>query len=330
MSPLRLGGAGRTRPSRGGRAERATVQPIALRPAPHPHLELLHRPTHRPQPVPAGRDAQGQRMFTPPEILYSVFTVLHITHHPLKHEGVPMSSIMKPIERPLALGEQVYSKLRTSIRDGLIASGQPLQEVQLAEQLGVSRTPVREALRRLSSEGLLVSDGRSFVVPELTLDDINDIYEIRMLVEPAAIRYVARLASLPEVRRPLDEALQAATRAHVQGDADAFRGATIRFRAAWLALVANPRLVHIIEQYADHMLRIRRLTLDNYEMRKIVLQGLGRIAAALAEGDGELASAAMREHIEKARVAFIDALGLHESQASAPARGNRTRPDAKP
>lgn len=232
-------------------------------------------------------------------------------------------SPLKPIERPLALGEQVYHKLRASIRDGLIAGGQPLQEVQLAEQLGVSRTPVREALRRLSSEGLLASDGRSFIVPELTLDDVNDIYEIRSLVEPAAIRHVARFTTSAEVRRPLDEALQAATRAHEQGDADAFRGANIRFRAAWLALVPNPRLVHIIEQYADHMQRIRRLTLDDYATRKIVLHGLGRLAAALATGDGELAAAAMLEHLGQARVAFIHAVGLDTPRTAAAGDGLR-------
>ena len=78
-----------------------------------------------------------------------------------------MVSIIKPLKRPLALGDQVYQTLRGHLRDGTIGAGQPLQEVQLADKLGVSRTPVREALTRLASEGLLASDGRSFVVPAL-------------------------------------------------------------------------------------------------------------------------------------------------------------------
>ena len=69
--------------------------------------------------------------------------------------------------------------------------GQPLQEEVLAAQLGVSRTPVREALTRLASEGLLASDGRSFVVPALTERDIDEIYELRLMLEPEALRRVA-------------------------------------------------------------------------------------------------------------------------------------------
>ncbi|CAI07256.1 GntR family transcriptional regulator [Aromatoleum aromaticum] len=217
---------------------------------------------------------------------------------------------LKPVERPLALGEQVYHKLRSHLRNGMIVAGQPLQEVQLAEQLGVSRTPVREALRRLSSEGLLVSDGRSFVVPALTLDDVNDIYEIRFLVETAAIRRIAAFTQSPAMRRSIDDALAAAMRAHEANDADAFREANISFRAAWLALVPNPRLVRIVEQYADHMQRIRTLTLGDAQIRTIVLRGLNRITAALAVGDGDTAAAAMLEHLGEAKRSFIAAVGL--------------------
>ncbi len=219
---------------------------------------------------------------------------------------------LKPVERPLALGEQVYHTLRSHLRNGQIVAGQPLQEVQLAEQLGVSRTPVREALRRLASEGLLVSDGRSFIVPALTLDDVNDIYEIRFLIEPAAIKSIAGLTHSRELRRSIEDALAAAARAHKAEDAVGFRDATIRFRDAWLALVPNPRLVRIVEQYADHMQRIRTLTLDDSETRTIVLRGLNRITTALAAGDGDSAAAAMLEHLGEAKRAFIAAVGLAE------------------
>lgn len=225
-----------------------------------------------------------------------------------------MAPTLKPVERPLALGEQVYHTLRSHLRTGMIVAEQPLQEVQLAEQLGVSRTPVREALRRLSSEGLLVSDGRSFIVPALTLDDVNDIYEIRFLIEPAAIRRIAPFTRSPEKRRSIEDALAAAARAHKAGDTEAFREANICFRAAWLALVPNPRLVRIVEQYSDHMQRIRTLTLGNDEIRTIVLLGMNRIAAALAAGDGDAAAKAMHDHLQEAKHAFIAAVGLVEPE----------------
>lgn len=221
-----------------------------------------------------------------------------------------MVSSLKPVERPLALGEQVYHTLRTHLRNGLIVAGQPLQEVQLAEKLGVSRTPVREALTRLASEGLLASDGRSFVVPALTLDDVDDIYEVRFLIEPAAIRRVAEFTTDPAVRAPIEDALAAAAAANKSGDADAFRETNVRFRSAWLALVPNRRLVKVVEQYADHMQHIRTLTLGSAKVRAIVLKGLRRITAALAAGDGDTAAAAMHDHLMEAKRAFIAAVGL--------------------
>ncbi len=221
-----------------------------------------------------------------------------------------MNLALKPVERPLALGEQVYHSLRTLLRNGQIALGQPLQEVQLAEQLGVSRTPVRQAMTRLASEGLLVSDGRSFVVPRLTLRDVDDIYEVRFLIEPAAIRSVAAFTTARAVRAPLDAALAAAVAAQKAGDAEAFREAHRRFRAAWLALVPNRRLVRVVEQYADHLQHIRALTLGNAQVRAIVLKGHRRIAAALAAGDGEAAADAMHSNLTEAKRAFMAAIGL--------------------
>ena len=227
--------------------------------------------------------------------------------------GPSLVSALKPVERPLALGEQVYHTLRSHLRNGAIQVGQPLQEVQLAEKLGVSRTPVREALARLASDGLLVSEGRSFMVPALTLADVDDIYEIRFLIEPAALRRVAEFTADAATRAPIETALSDAIRAHDAADAEAFREANVRFRAAWLALVPNPRLVRVVEQYSEHMQHIRTLTLGDAAVRNIVLAGLGRITAALTAGDAAAAAAAMHEHLREAKHAFIVAVGLDEA-----------------
>ena len=222
---------------------------------------------------------------------------------------------LKPVERPLALTEQVYVALRAKLRSGGIDAGRALQEVQLAEQLGVSRTPVREAMARLASEGLLTSDRRSFTVPALSRQDVDDIYEVRFLVEPAALRRIAPATRDADLRAPIDAALADAAAAHRRGDSDAFRDANVRYRAAWLALVPNSRLVRVVEIYADHMQHIRALTLGEARVRTIVLRGLRRITAALAAGDGDAAAAAMHEHLQHARQAFIEAIGLDNSAA---------------
>jgi DNA-binding GntR family transcriptional regulator len=204
----------------------------------------------------------------------------------------------------------VYTSLQTHLRSGAVAAGQPLQEVQLAELLGVSRTPVREAMTRLASEGLLSAEGRSFVVPQLSLADVDHIYEIRFLIEPPALRDIAASTADPTVRAPIDTALAAAVAAHKANDAGAFRDAAARFRTAWLALVPNPRLVRVIEQYSDHMQHIRALTIGDPAVRAIVLHGLKQIQRALAKGDGDAAAAAMHENLRQARKAFIKASGL--------------------
>lgn len=221
-----------------------------------------------------------------------------------------MVSLLKPVERPRALSDQVYQILRANVRNGKILPGQALQEVQLAELLGVSRTPVREALTRLASDGLVTADGRSFVVPSLTLADVDDIYEVRSLIEPEALRRVAVQTANPVVRAPIMAALAASKTAHLAGDNEAFMEANAHFRAAWLALVPNPRLVHAVELYADHVQHLRALTLGNARVRNVVLGGLKRIAKALVAGDGDAAAVALQDHLSEAKRAFIAALGL--------------------
>jgi DNA-binding GntR family transcriptional regulator len=222
---------------------------------------------------------------------------------------------LNPVKRPVALGELVYASLQAYLRSGAVVPGQPLQEVQLAEMLGVSRTPVREAMARLASQGLLNADGRSFVVPQLTLADVDHIYEVRFLVEPEALRRIAAATAEPAVRAPIEAALADAVAAHKAGDAEAFRTAAAAFRAAWLALVPNPRLVRVVEQYSDHMQHIRATTLGDPKVRWIVLKGLKQTAQALARGDGDAAAAAMHENLRQARKAFIRASGLDQEVA---------------
>ncbi len=219
----------------------------------------------------------------------------------------PKVSPLEPVER---LSGRVYHALRSNIRKGKILPGQPLQEVQLSAQLGVSRTPVREALARLANEGLVAADGRSFAVPSLTVADIDDIYELRLLIEPAALRQVAGCASDLGIRVPIMEALEASIAAHKHGDTAAFIDANARFRTAWLSCVLNRRLVYAVQLYADHVHHVRAVTLGNPKVRIVVLKGLRRIAAALAAGDGDAAAAAMRDHLTEARKAFIGAMGL--------------------
>ncbi len=217
-----------------------------------------------------------------------------------------MVTRLRTLQRPEPLGERVYATLRDYLRAGRIRAGQPLQEGVLAARLGVSRTPVREALARLASEGLVVADGRSFTLPSLSVGDIEDIYALRFLLEPEALRLVA--ASRPDRKAlaPLSAALEDMATAHEAADGAAFMEANYRFRDAWTALVPNKRLVRAIQLYADHVRYLRAFTLDAPAVRTIVLKGLRQLASALAEGDGEAAARAMRMHLGNAKRILLD------------------------
>ena len=217
-----------------------------------------------------------------------------------------MIADLKVLARPEPLGDRVYTTLREYLRAGRIPVGQPLQEATLATQLGVSRTPVREALARLASEALVVADGRSFTLPSLSVGDIEDIYALRFLLEPEALRSIA--ASKPDRKAlaPLREALEAMAAAHEAGDGAAFMDANYRYRDAWTAVVPNKRLVRAIQLYADHVRYLRAFTLDDAAVRALVLKGLKRLTMALAAGDGEAAAQAMRAHLGNAKRILLD------------------------
>ena len=100
---------------------------------------------------------------------------------------------------------------------------------------------------------------------------------------------------------PLRAALADMSAAHAEGDGAGFMDANYRYRDAWTALVPNRRLVRAIELYADHVRYLRVFTLDDAQVRAVVLRGLRRLAVALEAGDGEAAAEAMRAHLEQAK-----------------------------
>ncbi len=214
---------------------------------------------------------------------------------------------LKALDRPPSLRDRAYDSLREYLRSGALVGGQPLQEDRLATLLGVSRTPVRDALTRLASEGFLESDGRGFVVPSLTEEDVEDIYELRLMLEPEALRGVVARTGDRTLFQPLHDSLAEMESANAADEAQAFMDANYRYRAAWMALVCNRKLLRAIELYADHVRHLRSLTLDNREIREVVLRGLRRLAAAMEAADGDAAAAAMRAHLLEAKRILLEA-----------------------
>ena len=227
------------------------------------------------------------------------------------------NSLLQPVPRTASLGDRVYDLLREHLRSGRVKWGEQLREADLAAQLHVSRTPVREALARLASEGLVEAQGRSFAVPSLTDEDLEDIYDLRLLLETEAVRQAAARADVAdgigEVRRTLEQC-QAA---HARGDAEAFIAANSRFRSAWLGMVRNRRLVRTVLLYAEHVRALALLTLGDPQRQKVVLRGMQDILNALERHDEQDAIAAMRRYLSISRSAMLQAAGRLSAAASA-------------
>ena len=223
---------------------------------------------------------------------------------------------LKPVDRPAGLADQVYATLRDYLGSHVIRPGQRLQEAALALQLGVSRTPIREALARLESEGLIAAEGRSFVVPILTEADVDEIYELRGMLEPAALAQVAMSIADPRVLSRIAGALQDAEAADRRNDAGSFIEANARFHAAWHDLVANRRLLRALALYAGHVRYLRVLTLNNEAARKAALAGMKNILTALRKRDGERATRVMRDHLRVARQYLRQVLDDIEREAA--------------
>ncbi len=195
--------------------------------------------------------------------------------------------------------DQVYAVLRRRILDGELPRGARLRQEALADELGVSRTPLREALRRLAAEGFVVfRPNRGAEVADLTAEDVRVAYEARLVLEPGAARLAAR-------RRPAAElaAMRAAAEAGRAPDGD--RGGLAASRDFHLALIrasGNEYLVRLGE--ALWVPGIAELIYERQAAGPVQVladaDDHARIADAIAAGDADLAEALVRQHIRRA------------------------------
>jgi DNA-binding GntR family transcriptional regulator len=212
------------------------------------------------------------------------------------------ADLQRDLQRAPSLAEQIYQRLRFQLRAGTFAPGERLVESSLAQHLAVSRSPVREALSRLTADGLLETHGTGFRVMMPTAQDMREIFEIRRLLEPPAARQVAR-ATNAVLTRELVDSLAGARAAETSGDFAAFTDANYGFRAAWVARVPSRRLRETILRFDDQAGLVRRTTLILPAARSEAMALLERFVAAFQAGNEDAAAAATLE--------FIDAAALY-------------------
>jgi len=199
------------------------------------------------------------------------------------------------------LAERVYRTVREVIFRGLLHDGERLQERQLADALGVSRTPVRAALQRLNSEGFISSDPRQgFVVAPLTLQDIEDIYVLRVALEGVAARLAAKVATESDltVMHHIEEQIEAAL---ARGDVDAMTILNARFHDELCRAAKNSRLTALTTRLHDFVQRLGRTTLSDPARGAQSVAEHRALIEAIRRRDPEAAERIGQEHMAHAK-----------------------------
>jgi DNA-binding GntR family transcriptional regulator len=193
----------------------------------------------------------------------------------------------------------VYESLRDAISDGRIAGGERVREEEVARNLGVSRTPVREALQRLQQRGLLVlGAGRGLVVAQLSQQQVVELYAMRRILEGSAARFAAQHATADEIEMlyRLQEQLMTAEGGSVQ-----HVRLNRQFHQAIYEAAHNRYLTQTLESLNDSFALLRSTTLRQPHRQRDSDEERRRIIAAIEKHDPDLAEQEAREHILQAQ-----------------------------
>jgi DNA-binding GntR family transcriptional regulator len=193
--------------------------------------------------------------------------------------------------------DEVYFQLRKWIISGEFRPNERLVEVDLAERLGVSRTPIRESMQRLAAGGLVINRRRGWVVREHTVDEIRDAYEVRAGLEGIAARLAAERVTPIQMRRI--EHLYARTRAAAIGTTSRHElvEANEEFHSAVYEAAGNTRLSETIARNHDLFFNYNVGMLYTDEEAKEAIEGHAAIVEALKARDGDAADATCRKHL---------------------------------
>ena len=191
----------------------------------------------------------------------------------------------------------VYEEIRQAIIDLRLAPGDPLREAAIANQLGVSKTPIREALSRLEQEGLVETTSfKGAVVSGYSPRDLEDIYELRALLEGAAVRAVADEAS-DETREQLADLVTQSRASRDAGDVAALAGLLGTFDLIVYEQVTNRRIRALIDNLRAHLTRIGNLTEGIPGRVEASVEEHAAIVEAIMRHDADDAERLMRTHI---------------------------------
>ena len=202
---------------------------------------------------------------------------------------------------------RAYQQMRDEIVQGAVVPGEPLFEIHLADRLGMSRTPVREALKVLTRDGYLEElPGRGYAVPRRSLDDMREFFELREILESAATRYAA-LRALPEEVERLERLSERYAR---ERDEDAWSRIGTQFHDLVVQAARNARLAGMLEALnAQIMMSRRSVALADAEEREAAIDDHRRICRAIKARDAERAHALAAAHVRRSHARTLKAYG---------------------
>ena len=205
----------------------------------------------------------------------------------------------------LPLRDVVFNTLRQAILRGELQPGERLMEIQLAQRLGVSRTPVREAIRKLELEGLvLMIPRRGAEVAEITRQDLEDVLEVRAALEELAVKDACEHIT-DEQLQDLKKAANEFKRSLEGTDLVACAEADIHFHEIIYAATNNKRLVQMLNNLREQMYRYRMENLKDKRTYRTLVEEHDAIRRALKKHDKEKAGAAINVHIENQRRSIL-------------------------
>ena len=210
--------------------------------------------------------------------------------------------------RSISIADQIFDQLERDILAGKYARGEVLSELGLSKQLGVSRTPIREAIRRLEQEDFLEETGRGAVVVGITREDMEDMYEIRLHTEGLAARRAAEHVSEEELRAMRDvlDLQRFYCEKNGENSSDQIKNQDSEFHRLFYRSTASKSYFNTLYALHKRMTKFRKASVSKQSRALQSLQEHEAIYVALAAHDPDAAEQAAVEHVQRARARMKD------------------------
>ncbi|ABZ83818.1 transcriptional regulator, gntr family [Heliomicrobium modesticaldum Ice1] len=210
--------------------------------------------------------------------------------------------------RPLR--DIVFENLREAIITGVLRPGERLMEIQLAEEMGVSRTPVREAIRKLELEGFVVMVPRKGAyVSNISVKDITDVFELRAALESLAAGLAAQRITEDETEQ-MERLLVKTMSCFEEDNLNDLVETDIDFHDMVYRASRNQRLVQIINNLREQLRRFRTTSLSHPGRMREAWEEHRKLVEAIADRNVPLAQSLAWEHIENAENSMLEAMGV--------------------